>query len=79
MLRGGARAAAQRIAEPARRHTAHHFAYHPLTPNPLCAQWYAFHSHLVNYQWTGGFVAGHEIVEEAKFFIASGLKAAGYK
>ena len=41
--------------------------------------WYAFHSHLTNYQWTGGFVAGEEIVKEAEFFVSSGLLAAGYK
>lgn len=44
------------------------------TPN----SWYAFHGHLVNYQWVGGFVAGEEIVKEAQFFIDSGLYAAGY-
>jgi hypothetical protein len=54
-----------------------HSRYAPLTYST--SQWYAFHSHLTNYQWTGGFVAGDEIIKEAEFFKSSGLYAAGYQ
>ena len=50
---------------------------------PACAlpsaAWYAFHSHLDNYVWSGGFVAGDELVRVADWFTEHGLFQLGYR
>jgi alpha-galactosidase len=48
-----------------------------LLPEMGFNSWYAFHSHLVNYQWVN-FTAGDELVKVADWFTAQGLQTLGF-